>query len=274
MNKNFSDTGYTILKKAISIKLVKNIQTEIYNLLNNSKKINVNHKKNYLNLCKKIKNSSLSEFKFVKPIYEFLFYKGYIDKVLLENKLFKSLTNLLGNDLAYVNDPALTLNLPKKSSPQKNYLYKDWHQEIWSGSSASSIQIWTPIFQKNSSQGQMELIVESHKWGHIPHRNRKPLELPKNYKTKKLNLEYGDVIIFSTLLLHRSIKTDYPRLALPVLVKNFRYKDYSFQENRSWKIFSYSELTKIERILGNHHLSPFRVIDINSDITSGTIRKN
>ena len=62
------------------------------------------------------------------------------------------------------------------------------------------------IFQNNGNQGQIELINESHKCGHIPHKNRKPIELPKKYKTTKINLEYCDVIIFSTLCVHRSTR--------------------------------------------------------------------
>ena len=111
----------------------------------------------------------------------------------------------------------------------------------------------------------MQIMEESHKWGHIPHMNRKPTLLPKKYKTRTLNLEYGDVIIFTTMLLHRSQITKSPRLALPCLIKNFKNKDNSFQDNRNFKIFSYSELTKIERILGNHFLSPFRLKNLDDD---------
>ena len=102
----------------------------------------------------------------------------------------------------------------------------------------------------------------SHKWGHIPHSNRVPILLPKNPKITTVNLQIGDVLIFSTLLLHRSMKVNSHTLSLPVLLKNFKVKDYSFQDNRSWQIFSYSEVTKIEKILGNHYLSPFRLKDI------------
>ena len=111
----------------------------------------------------------------------------------------------------------------------------------------------------------MELIIDSHKWGHIPHINRKPKLLPKKFKTKILNLEYGDVIIFSTLLAHRSLPTKSPRLSLPILLKNFKNKDTSFQDNRDFKIYSYSEITKIERILGNHFLTPFRLKDLDKE---------
>ena len=111
----------------------------------------------------------------------------------------------------------------------------------------------------------MQIIEESHKWGHVPHMNRKPSLLPKKYKTKNLNLEYGDAIIFSTLLMHRTLPTLSPRLSLPILLKNYKNKDNSFQFNRNFKIYSNSELTKIERILGNHYLTPFRLKNLNED---------
>ena len=83
-----------------------------------------------------------------------------------------------------------------------------------------------------------------------------------------IKLNKGDVIFFSTLLMHRSLECKNLRLASPILIKNFKDNTYSFENNRNWTIFSYSEITKIERILGNHYLSPFRIwlfIVINSN---------
>jgi hypothetical protein len=51
-------------------------------------------------------------------------------------------------------------------------------------------------------------------------------------------------------------------LALPCLVKNFRHPNDSFEKYRNWKIFSYSDLSLIDRRLGNHYLSPFRLVDL------------
>ena len=99
-------------------------------------------------------------------------------------------------------------------------------------------------------------------WGYAAFSTLQPtiIELSSvNKAAPTLNLEYGDVIIFSTLLMHRSLPAKSPRLSLPCLLKNFKNNDNSFQDNRSFKIYSYSELTKIERILGNHYLSPFRL---------------
>tara|TARA_B100002052_G_scaffold296466_1_gene324999 strand:- start:329 stop:1114 length:786 start_codon:yes stop_codon:yes gene_type:complete len=260
MSNNFSESGYLILKNAIKKQLVQKIQNEIYNCIRISGK---NKKLKYFKFCKKVSNLKSKEFDFTKPIFELLHYKKFLENIFLERKVYKALTDLLGKDLAYCTDPGANLNLPKKSDPKKNYFFKDWHQEIWSGASPSTVQIWTPLIQENAKSGQIELIEESHKWGHVPHKNKKPIFIPKNIKIKRLNLNCGDVIIFSTLLMHRSIATKSPRLALPCLVKNFKNKDYSFESNRSFHNFSYSEMTKIERILGNHYLSPFRLKNFN-----------
>lgn len=115
------------------------------------------------------------------------------------------------------------------------------------------------IISKNNKNGQMSIIPGSHLWGHIPHSNRKPLKLPEKYKSISTDLEIGDIIIFATMLLHKTEIAESPRLALPVLVKNFKYLNNSFEKYRNWKIFFYLEIIKIERILGNHHLSPFRI---------------
>lgn len=265
---NFSENGFIVLKNAISKKLLNEIKNEIYNITL-PKKI----KKDFNSFQKITQKIRISEFNFTKPIFERLFYKGLIDKILLEKKLYDKISGILGRDLSFAIDPAITLNLPKKNDPKKNYLFKAWHQEIWSGASINSIQIWTPLLLKKDDPAKLEIMCNSHKWGHIPHRNRIPTELPDEYKTKMISLNNSDVVIFSTLLLHRSVKTKSSRLALPLIIKNFKIKDNSFLENRSWKIFSYSEITKIERYLGNHYLSPYRVLNNKTDLFSGTIKK-
>ena len=262
MLNKFSESGYIIVRKAISSKLISLIQKEIYNKLGI---FSTNKKKNYIKFCNIVKKNKSKEYFFTKPLFEILLYKGLLKKLFLEKKFHSAISEILGKDLAFCTDPGITLNLPDKPDPKKNYLYKDWHQEIWSGASPSTIQIWTPLIHKTSKSGQIELIKESHKWGHVPHRDRKPLELPKFFKTIKLNLNYGDVIIFSTLLLHRSLPTNSARLSFPCLLKNFKFKDNSFQDIRSFHNYSYSEITKIERILGNHFLSPFRLKNLDDN---------
>ena len=276
MNGSFSEDGFLVVRNAIGNELLSEIHLEISNYLTKSDQRVASDKpgKIYEVFCEKAASLSVPEFEFQQPIWDWLSYKGLVEKLLLEPNIHDVIVDLIGKDLSYLDAPSLNLNLPSKDSPNKNYLFKDWHQEVWSGASISSIQVWTPLLQKDNIQGQIELMLESHKWGHIPHRNRVPTELPDEFKTLKTDLQCGDVIVFSTLMLHRSVAADYPRLSLTAQIRNFKRKSDSFQnENTNWKILSYSELTKIERILGNHYLSPFRVIDVDTDYLANNSRR-
>lgn len=251
----FSQDGYIIVKNAISRKIIANVHNEITYVLNNNKNIKIDTEaflNNYF-------DENTNYYDELKPIFEHLLYKNILDEILNSQKLYNELVNILGKDLAFCCDPSITINLPEKNSSKDNYLFKDWHQEIWSGASHTSIQLWTPLYHKSSKDGQMEIIPSSHLWGHIPHENRSPTRFAKNVSSLKTNLNYGDVLIFSTMLLHRSVETSHLRISLPLLIQNIRNNNTSFEKLRNFKIFSFSEISKIERRLGNHYLSPFRL---------------
>ena len=268
---SFAENGFLIVKNSISKKVSLEIQKSVLKTLYN-KNVSSNNKNNYKLFSDKVKKyfdkkKLINTFKFVEPFYYQFVSDNIFKKVLESKKLLKVLHDLLGKDLSYIDDIAITLNLPDKSSSELNYLFKKWHQELWSGASVSNLLIWTPIFQHDNSPNQLEIIKQSHLWGHVPHRDREPISLPKNYKSFFTRLNVGDVLIFHPLLLHRSapIKKDIkhytPRLAFPIGVKNFRFVDHNtFSSNKSWKVFSKSELTLIENKLGNFYLSPFRLL--------------
>lgn len=270
MKLNISEKGFLIIKKAISLKTIKEIQLSILQKFSNKKP----KASSYEEFEKIVKKNTKKEFKFVEPANNEIYANGLIEKLLNEKKIFKVLTELLGKDLCYLVDNVLTLNLPNKANSKLNYHFKDWHQEIWSGADISTLQLWIPFFQKNNQSGQIDIIPGSHTWGHVPHSNRKPLIMPKSYKTLKTKLNIGDILVFNTTLMHKTTETKFPRLAFPILIKNFKYKNNSFENNRNWKIFSYSEITKIERALGNHHLSPFRITNKDQFFSEGTIKKD
>ena len=118
MKKSFSETGYIILRNVISKSLIKNIQYEIYNCL----KINENSQnKKYLKFCNLVKNLKIKEYDFTKPIFEILHFKGLLEKMFLEKKFYKVVTDLLGKDLAFCSDPGVNLNLPNKTDSKTNY---------------------------------------------------------------------------------------------------------------------------------------------------------
>lgn len=265
---SFIDDGFTILRKAIPITIQDQAQNSVIQSLkllckdikeNTPKDNNKLFSEIILDLAKKQK-----PYDILKPVWENLVHEKIIHSIFTEEIIFQFISNILGKDLCHQDDPSLTLNLPGISNSNQNYLFKGYHQEVWSGADIHTIQFWTPLFQ-NDNSGGIVLVKSSHHWGHIPHKNREPIELPKQMVEIHSDLEIGDVIIFHSLLLHRTspIKSDgQPRLAIPCLLKNFRMPNNSFETYRNWKIFSYSDLSQIDRRLGNHYLSPFRLLDI------------
>ena len=274
VNQYFLNNGFFIIRNAFSMKLLKEIQSITNKCIFNIKKKGSPRFNNYKEFCSNLKKTNNNFFLINTNLQKSLIYNRIYQKIFTSKKFYKNITNILGKDLAYCEEPSILINLSKKFI-NKNYYFKDWHQEIWSGADLATLQFWTPLFQKNNNFGQIQLIPDSHKWGHIPHSNRKPLSLPKKFKTFEAKLNLGDIIFFSTTLMHRSSETLAPRLALPGQVRNFRYSNRSFEYSRNWKIFSYSEITKIERALGNHYLSPYRLLDKDqiSNFDQGTIAK-
>ena len=255
MKNNFEKNGFIILKNAIDKDLLKQLKQVVTG----------SNKTEYKFFISKVKKNKKKLYDFVNEFHKIYLFKEIYKKILLKPKVYNSLTFLLGSDLAHHEDPSLTINISNLGSNKKNYLFKKWHQEIWSGASTSTIALWTPIFLPKDCEGQIEFIPGSHLWGHIPHKNREPIYLPKNFKVFKTSIEEGDVILFHSLLLHKTSeiksKNYDARLALITHVRNFKYYNSSFDNNKSWRIFSLSELTKIEKKLGNHYLSPFRLIE-------------
>lgn len=260
--------GFQIIRNAIPQKLIKRIQRCALESINSKLKGNL-----YERFLSKLNSNKKKEYEFVKPINESLINKNLINEILINKKIFNFTKNILGSDLAYLDDNVMTINTKDKTNSKKNYHFKEWHQEIWSGADISTLIFWTPIFQKNRSAGQIAFIKGSNKWGHIPHRNRTPINLPKKYEVYKTNLDLGDIVCFTSLTLHKTVVTEHSRLALPMLVKNFKFNNNSFEKYKNWKIYSYSDITKIERYLGNHYLSPYRIIDREINLNDSIIKK-
>ena len=99
----------------------------------------------------------------------------------------------------------------------------------------------------------------------IPNQNREPINLPPHQEIQT-ELEYGDVLIFHPLLLHRSstLPEDcLTRMGWPMMIRNWRGRKHeNFDERWDWKSFYKSGHTQIELALGNTYLSPYRIKDI------------
>ena len=81
-----------------------------------------------------------------------------------------------------------------------------------------------------------------------------------------INLEYGDVLIFSSISLHRSIPTNNVSLSLPLLVRNTRYDNASYERLKNLKIFLiliYQKLKELWVIIF-FHIQDLNLIDRNN----------
>ena len=113
-----------------------------------------------------------------------LLEENLIDEVFKQNKLQSNLINLIGPDLSYMTDFEMAIN-EKSLTDNDYYFVKKYHQEFWSGMGLEALQLWIPL---NLKKGWEQLkLLNLHKWGHVPNRNREPIELPKNYKEIKLS---------------------------------------------------------------------------------------
>ena len=54
-------------------------------------------------------------------------------------------------------------------------------------------------------------------------------------------------------------------------MEDFENNYFEYLEN--WEIFSYSDMSYVERILGNHHLSSYRLTDIEIKHTTALLKK-
>ena len=264
----FIEDGFIVIRNAVDPLLIKKIQSLTIETLcqqilslNNSQNGNL-----YEQFCNVISSLTADNqpYKVLKPVWEAFMYHKIPQAIFSSRIIFETLTMILGKDLCFQDDPSLTLNIPEKTSSKKNYLFKEYHQEIWSGASIDTIQFFMPIFQ-TAPQGGISFVKGSHLWGHIPHRDRKPVEIPSTFEALDSDLQLGDVMLFHSMLLHKTtplLPSHNFRLALPCLIRNFRMPNNAFENYRSWKVFSYSAQTTIHRKLGNHYLSPFRLIGL------------
>ena len=176
---NMINNGYTAIKNCIDKKIIKEAQDNINNTLKRlliSKKLSISKKLtvNFLN-CVKI----WPQYKIQVLAAKNLNQSNITYKILRSKKILNFFISLIGPDLEYMTNGELAINVTGLTD---DYLVKKYHQELWSGQGLSSIQVWIPIYLK-PGMSTIEIIKRSHTWGHVPHRDRKPIELPKKYST-------------------------------------------------------------------------------------------
>jgi len=196
------------------------------------------------------------QFDIQMEVFKYLTYKEFHIKKFLQSQVLEKLISALGPDLECATEGELNVNV---KGVKDDYLVKKPHQEFWSGCGLNTLQTWAPIGIEEG-MGGVEVIEGSHRWGHIPHRNREPIEIPSDVEYTLADTNDGDMVIFHSLLLHRTVPNqhEYPRFSTSQLVRNFHDTDTGFEDLKIWHAFHYSPLSQIRKRLGNPHLSPFR----------------
>ena len=255
---NMINNGYTTIINCIDKKIIKEAQENINNTL---KKLLVSKK---LPVSKKL-STNFSNCVKIRPIYEIqvlaansLYQNNIVYKILRSKKILDFFISLTGPDLEYSTDGELNINV---TGVTDEYLLKRYHQELWSGQGLSSLQIWIPIYLK-PGMGTIEMIKESHTWGHVPHRDRQPTELPKKYSTEVTKIGEGSIIVMTPLTLHRTVANKHPeaRMAFSFTVRNIYYPKLGNENLQEYGKLNLSYYSKFRKILGNPFLSPFRTI--------------
>lgn len=255
------DDGFFILKNCIDKVLIDKInfaiEDEIENILK-KKKINFK-RKNFLFNYSKLKKI-LSKNKIQIRLGELLYKKNLIKDILVQKKLNNQLISILGPDIEYEEDNELLINEKENVKIGDDHLFKKLHQEFWSGAGIENILIWIPI-NLRKGMGTLEIVKNSHKFGFIENRNREPIsDVP--FKTSKVNIKNGSVLFLTSLTLHRTEinNNKIPRLAIPILLRNFYYKNTGNSDLNNYRKLNYSFVSNFRKILGNPFYSSFRTL--------------
>ena len=229
----FFENGFVVLRTCIDTKILdegKAIMSEaISKRLGRSEDFIVG----LMELLERETQHELQQF-----LFKELNHRGTPLQILKLPEVLEKLMCLLGPDLCYLESLELAVNI---KGVKKDYYLKKWHQEFWSGMGIHTVGLWFPISIEENMGGAMEFIPGSHHWGHIPHRNREPLEIPDVAKPSKIQVIEGDAVMFHSLTLHRTEKNEsmIPRIAVPLSVKNFYTKETGVPEFKKWQPFNF-----------------------------------
>lgn len=129
-------------------------------------------------------------------------------KIAYDDNLLDKLKELGLKHPLVCTRPVLFFNHPKLAK-EKQYYKTPKHQDYPSMlSSSDSVVIWVPLIDVNKDNGAVIFYSESHKLGPLGYDlNGGFAEVKidnKNYPPIQPSLEIGDIVIFSTLLVHES----------------------------------------------------------------------
>jgi hypothetical protein len=256
LNLQLIENGYVHIPDGIDNRIIKIAQENINDSLKKiliSKKKDVSEKYdiNFYN-CLKI----LPQYELQVLLTQNIVGNNIVYQILRSKKILDFLISSIGPDLEYESNCELNIITIEE---KRDYFVKKYHQEFWSGVGIASMMLWIPIYFE-PNMASVEFIKKSHTWGHIPHKNREPIKLPNKYETEIIKAKEGSAVLTGSLTLHKSgrHKHSKPRIALPVVVRNFYYPKTGNEDLMEFRRLNWSYYSKLRKILGNPHLSPFR----------------
>ena len=258
---DFKKNGYVIVKNAFNNKIINQFSKSLAYLINacDVKEVNIKNIKNKkITLLKKeiLKNLLKLENKdhsYIANIYNALRDLNITDKIFNNSKITKIIYELLSTSQdvpIYIKQKACRIDMPRN-----NNFSLDWHQESpYTIKDTDLIQIWAPAIETiRVINGAIKILPGSHKEGHVKTKDSFPKvghaqyvpenKVIKRYKVKNIELNIGDVLLFSKFLIHKSGDnySTYPRLTFiahyhnPLkkdFLKNFVYKgDKALKKN-------------------------------------------
>ena len=226
LKTKLDNDGYVIIKKFFSEDYIDNvrkksedvfkIQFDKYNyngdFKDNMIKLFTEHEDVFIN-CGKIIQTGLIEL-----------YRIPVDESIIN--LIKS----IGLDFPNLcTRPVLFFNHPKLA--KEEYYYKTPPHQDWPSmeSSSDSVVLWVPLVDVNEDNGSLLIWEKTHKLGVLPHQSVGGFACVEvDGECIQPTLEKGDIIIFSTFLVHSSgtINNDTIRWSCHFRFTNLNDGDY------------------------------------------------
>lgn len=196
------EQGYIILKKFFDKEYITNLRQKAENIFQiqfNKFEYQGDFKDNMIRLFNEHNDIFINCGKIIQA--------GLLElyKLPLEDKLINKIKELGVHFPNMCNRPVLFFNHPKLAKSE--VYYKTPAHQDWSSmeSSMNSLVVWVPLVDVNEQNGTLIVYPESHKLGPLDFNvDGGFASVEYNGNSIRPELEIGDIVIFSTLLVHAS----------------------------------------------------------------------
>lgn len=202
MQQQFNDNGYVILKNFFDKEYIQNLRNDAENIFKIQFKrfnYNGNFKENMVRLFNEQEDIFINCGKIIQTGLIGLYKLPVEDKLLSTiKKLGIDLPNLCTRPVLFFNHPKLA----KEEIYYKTPPHQDWSSML---SSMDSVVVWVPLVDVNKENGSILVWPKTHKLGPQPYESIGGFaSVETTGEPIQLELEMGDIVIFSTLLIHSS----------------------------------------------------------------------